>query len=395
MEIKIERINDSGEGIGISKGKVFFVPKTIPGDIVLVKDIKDYRKYATASIDKIIISSNNRIEARCPYFYNCGGCQLMNLDYSKQLLYKKNKVINMFKKYVNLDIDPEIVGSNQFNYRNKIILRVKDGKLGLYKYHSNDVIFIDKCYLVLPVINKVISIINDDIDLSFVKEVMIRSSSDNKVMVYFDGDVSDVSALKEEVSLIFVRDKLVYGSDKLITKLGNYLFEISKDSFFQVNYEQMIRLYDKVLGYIDDNSSVLDLYCGTGSIGIYVSSKCSRVFGVEINKSAIIDANRNKEINKVNNIDFRCGDVENIIKENNSYDYIIVDPPRSGLSVKTREILLKIDCKKIIYVSCNPMTLVRDIKDLKERYIFKEITLFDMFPNTYHVECVCLLCRIN
>ena len=155
----------------------------------------------------------------------------------------------------------------------------------------------------------------------------------------------------------------------------------------------MIRLYDKVLGYIDENSSVLDLYCGTGSIGIYVSSKCSSVFGVEINKSAIVDANRNKEINKVNNIDFRCGDVENIIKENNSYDYIIVDPPRSGLSAKTREILLKIDCKKIIYVSCNPMTLVRDVKDLKERYIFKEITLFDMFPNTYHCESITVLER--
>ena len=166
---------------------------------------------------------------------------------------------------------------------------------------------------------------------------------------------------------------------------------VSPESFFQVNYDMTVKLYDKVSEYLSSSGKVMDLYCGTGSIGIYIADKVKSIFGIEINKSAIRDANSNKELNDINNISFKCGDVENIINSRDFYDTIIVDPPRGGLSKKTKDILLNIGSKKIIYVSCNPMTLVRDINDLKVKYEFREITLFDLFPNTYHVESVTLL----
>ena len=395
MEVKIERLSDTGEGIGIINNKVIFVPKSIPNDIVLVKDIVEYKKYMVGHIEKMIIKSSDRCSVRCPYFDMCGGCQIMNMCYDKQLLYKKNKVINMFKKYANININPVIVGTDIFNYRNKIILEVKDGKLGLFKYRSHDVINISECLLVNDIINEVIEFINNNIDLSLVKKVMIKISTDRMVMVNFSGSISsdDIDKLKNVVYSIYVNDKCVWGNDKIVAKLNNYSFEVSANSFFQVNYDQMIRLYDKVIDYLPSFGNVMDLYCGTGSIGIYVSFKCKKILGIEINENAVRDANRNKVINKIDNIDFICGDVEDIISDNDYFDSIIVDPPRAGLSNKTKDMLLKIGSKNIIYVSCDPMTLVRDIKYLSDKYSVKDITLFDMFPNTYHVESVCFLER--
>lgn len=394
MITSIDRLSDTGEGIGIgSDRKIIFVPKALPGDRVSVKDIKEHKKYMTGNIDKIIDKSPIRCNAECSYFDSCGGCQIMNTSYLEQLKYKKNKVINMFKKYAGIDINPNIVETSQFNYRNKITLKVKDGKVGLYKYHSHEVININKCILVNDSINSVIDIINNNIDLSLVKKIIIKSSNDNKIMIIFIGSVKDIDLLKEYVDSIYINDKLIYGNSKLLTNIGKYSFEVSNDSFFQVNNEEVVRLYDKISEYIPNNSKIMDLYCGTGSIGIYVSEKCKSVLGIEINKNAIEDAIRNKEINNVKNIEFKCGDVEDIISSNDSFDLIIVDPPRAGLSNKTKDILLDISSNSIIYVSCDPMTLVRDIKYLSSKYDLKDVTLFDMFPNTYHVESVCILER--
>lgn len=393
MNVRIERLNDTGDGVGNYSGKIIFVPKTVFGDLVDVYDYLEYKKYMIATKYDIIEYSSDRIDLKCPYFDMCGGCQIMNLSYDKQIIYKKNKVVLMFKKYANIDINPEIIGTSQFNYRNKIILEVKDGKLGLYKYHSHDIICINECLLAISSINMIIKLINDNCNLFLVNRIMIRTSFDNSIMVSFYGNIKygDLDFLKDRVNSIYINDELVYGKDRIITRLGKYMFEISNNSFFQVNYEQMIRLYDKVYEYLPSGGKVMDLYCGTGSIGIYVSSKCSSVLGVEINESAVEDANRNKILNNISNIDFICGDVSLVIDENNYFDSIIVDPPRAGLSTKTKDILLKICSNNIIYVSCNPMTLVRDIKDLNCKYYVKDITLFDMFPNTYHCESIVLL----
>ncbi|MEE3342551.1 MAG: class I SAM-dependent RNA methyltransferase [Bacilli bacterium] len=396
MEVKIERINDTGEGIGFLDRQVVFVPKTIPGDIVMIKDINKYKNYMRASVDNYIEYSKLREEAKCPYFSQCGGCQLMNINYQKQLEYKKNKVINIFKKYGNIDINPEIISDKQYKYRNKIVLEVRNGKIGLNKYHSHDIVYIDKCLLVSDNINKIIDLINNNLDLTGINKIMIRESTSKDIMVVFYGNI-DINKVKEllndKVESCYLNDRLIIGNKYIITKLNNYSYTLSPNSFFQVNYDMTIKLYNKVLEYISNGDNVMDLYCGTGSIGIYISNKVSNILGVEIVKDAINNANINKRINNINNINFKCGDVEKIINKNDKYDTIIVDPPRAGLSKKTRDILLDINSNKIIYVSCNPMTLVRDIKYLSNHYELKDITLFDMFPNTYHVESVVVLER--
>ncbi|MBR3161554.1 MAG: class I SAM-dependent RNA methyltransferase, partial [Bacilli bacterium] len=197
----------------------------------------------------------------------------------------------------------------------------------------------------------------------------------------------------DKVESGYINDKLIIGNKYIKTKLKEYTYTLSPESFFQVNYNITIKLYDKILECLNNGDNVMDLYCGTGSIGIYISDKSKDILGVEIVKDAVENAKLNKKINKIDNISFKCGDVEKIISKNDNYDTVIVDPPRAGLSKKTRDILLDIGSNKIIYVSCNPMTLIRDIKYLDNKYDFKEITLFDMFPNTYHVESLMVLER--
>ena len=394
MEVKIERLNDTGEGIGYIDNKIIFVPKAVVGDVVEIDDISEYKKYMRANNYSIVKSSDTRIKPFCPYFNECGGCQLMNIDYQDQVNYKRDKVINIFKKYGSISINPDIIYDKQFKYRNKIILEVRNGKIGLFKYHSHDILEIDKCLLVSDSINEVIGIINNNVNLSRVNKIMIRESITKDIMVVFYGKVDKdkvKNILDGKVSVIYVNDKCYSGDKYIKTRLGKYHYLVSPESFFQVNYDMTVKLYDKVSEYLSSSDKVMDLYCGTGSIGIYIADKVKSIFGIEINKSAIRDANSNKELNDINNISFKCGDVENIINSRDFYDTIIVDPPRGGLSKKTKDILLKISSKKIIYVSCNPMTLVRDINDLKAKYEFREITLFDLFPNTYHVESVTLL----
>ena len=398
MELKIERLSDNGDGIGFIDGKVVFVPKTVPGDVILIKDIKDYKKYYRGSLDTIVGKSDIRCDIECPYYDICGGCQIMGISYEKQLEYKKNKVVNIFKKYADIDINPFIFGNKQFKYRNKIILHVSDGKLGLVKYHSHGFVNIDRCLLVSDKINEVIKIINDKLDLVDVSKIMLREATNGDIMVKFYDDISFkqvIGSLDGIVKSIYVDDKLVFGDERIFSILNGFSFGISPESFFQVNYEGMIKIYDRVLGYINDGDRILDLYCGSGSIGIYVSSKCSSVFGVEINESAIRDANLNKEINGLDNVNFRCGNVDSIIDGKYRCDTVIVDPPRGGLNKKTRDILLDVNSDKIIYVSCDAITLARDINYLKSKYYLEDITLIDMFPNTYHVESVACLKLIS
>ena len=392
MKVLIERINDTGEGIGKINDKIVFVNKTIPGDIVEINNISTHKRYCKASISKIVKKSPDRIEALCPYYEKCGGCQLMNLDYQKQLLYKKEKVIKLFKKYGSLEINPNIIGDNPYHYRNKITLQVKDGHLGLFEYNSNKIVEINSCLLVSNKMNDLIKYIKENIKLTSLTKITIRES-DNKNMVVFHGKINKEEALKlqNKVASIYINDKHIYGDKNLISNLENYSFNISSDSFFQVNHAQTIKLYNKILESIPKNKKVLDLYCGTGSIGIYISKKCESILGIEINENAIKDANKNKKINNIKNISFKCGDVEKIITSKDNYDTIIVDPPRSGLSKKTRRTILEIESNTINYVSCNPITLIRDIKELSSKYNLKDITLFDLFPNTYHVESISLL----
>ena len=395
MEVVIEGLNHTGEGIGRIDGKVVFVPNSIPGDVVDIVDLKDFKTYYRGSVGRIITSSNDRVEQKCPYYGVCGGCQLRDLSYLKQLEYKKDKVKNVFKKYGNIDVDVDIIGCEKRDgYRNKITLQVKDGKLGLYKNNSNDLICVDSCMLVSDKVNEIIKLIKDNLDLIDLRNIMIREYN-GRLMIQFIGNIdkdSVINCLSSFVDIIYINELLVYGKNSLDVMLDKYKYKVSPYSFFQVNYEQATKLYDKVKEYLgNDNNSVLDLYCGTGSIGIYVSSCCKRILGIEINESSVRDANVNIGLNDLDNVSVIKGSVGKVLKSGEEYDAIIVDPPRSGLDKNTRNTLLEIGSKRIIYVSCDPITLARDLKELSVIYDIKDMVLVDMFPNTYHVESVVLL----
>lgn len=392
MRVLIDRLNDTGEGIGKINNEIVFVEKTVPGDVVEVENIIKHKNYLEASPAKIIKNSSKRIPAPCPYYEKCGGCQIMNLNYPEQLAYKKEKVINIFKKYGDITVNPNIVFDKEWHYRNKITLQAENNKIGLFKSKSNEIVEIDECLLISNSMNELIKFIKENIKLAGINQIMLREAN-NQHMVVFKGNIDNTEALKlkNKVDSIYINNNHIYGTKEITTTLEKYTFKISKDSFFQVNHNQTIKLYNKVKEYLNKKKKILDLYCGTGSIGIYVSDNCQSILGIEINKQAIKDANINKKINNIENISFKCGDVANIITSKDKYDTIIVDPPRSGLSKKTRKILLEISTNYIIYVSCNPITLVRDIKELSSKYELKDITLFDLFPNTYHVESVSLL----
>ena len=386
--VKCERLDHFGRGIGYVLGKIIFVSNLLPNEEALVKIILDKKKYMVGEVVQLVKKSNDRIEPKCPY-ENCG-CALKSLDYLKTLEFKKDKVIDILKRYGEIEgVVKEIVSSrNIYAYRNKITLKVKDGKIGYFKNGTNDLIEINRCEIASKKSNEIIDILKRN-DLSNVREIVIKDFGE--VMLIIKGDMN-IEELKPLVSSIYINDRLVYGKENIIATLGKFKFYVSKDSFFQVNMDVALKLYNKVLEYLDGGKSVLDLYCGTGTISLFLSKYFDEVTGTEINEEAVKCAFLNKDLNNISNVRFICGDVSKEIHHLKA-DNIVVDPPRSGLTNEGINDILKISPERFVYVSCDPMTLARDLKLFKEKYEVKEVTLFDMFPWTYHVESVCLLIR--
>lgn len=401
LNVRISDVNHQGKGIARYNNKVIFINNACVDELVKIRIIKENKKFLEAEVLEIIEESNDRVKPLCPYYKECGGCDIMHFSYSKQLLFKMNKVKNIFNKYLKQEINiKEIYYDKQYNYRNKVTFHVKEN-IGFYKEKTYELIKIDECLLCSSYINDLIKILSK-LDLNNIKSIVIRNSFDNnKLMVVFDviGSINEkliIEKLKNYVNSIYIKDNnytLIYGDKYIIDKIGELSFVISPDSFFQVNTNMAYRLYSKVLEYSDcSNKKVLDLYCGTGTIGLFLASKCKQLVGVEINKYAINDANVNKEINKFENVRFICGDSGKVLKKlNYKPDVIVVDPPRSGLDTLAINQIISLNAKRVIYVSCDPITLARDLNILKEYYNILEVSLVDMFPNTHHVESVCLL----
>lgn len=384
--LEIKSLDHSFNGIAKLNNKVVFVKNALPGEIVKIRIINEKKKYIEAIIDKYIKTSKERIKPKCKYFGFCGGCDLLHLNYENQLKYKQEKIENIFNKYLNVKTKiNSIVFDKEFYYRNKVKFQVSD-KIGFYKSNSYEVIPINNCLIANKKINNSIYYLNK-LDLSNIKSITCRVHSD-KLMIDIEANKEiDITPIVKIANSIYVNNKLIYGEKKLIEKLGNYNFVISPKSFFQVNKNVCLKLYDKIKEYVGENKNILDLYCGCGSIGIYISNH-NNILGIEINDSAEKDALDNKKINSLNNIDFICGDSST--KTNFKPDIVIVDPPRSGLNKKTIVEIINLKPKKIIYVSCNPMTLVRDL-NLLTMFNIVEITPYDMFPNTKHCESLVIL----
>lgn len=399
MEVVIEKMNHQAMGIAKINGKVVFIPKVIVGDIVDIDIVKEYKNYSIGKVNKIIKKSAKRVNVLCPYYDVCGGCSISAYTYQDELEYKVNNVIDIFKRN-DIDIKPNIIKSdNRYGYRNKITLQVSNGIIGLYEEDSNKIVDVDKCLLVSDILNEIIDIIKKNINVNKCNKIVIRDTYYG-IMIIFYGSVNSEEVIKylgNKVVSIYTYDnkyKCIYGEKYLYEMIGEYKYRISPDSFFQVNSRTVNKLYNKVVEYAiesEKEDNLVDLYCGTGTIGIYLSKYFNNIIGIELNKQAVEDAKENAKINGVNNIEFYAGDVGKIINDQIKADVIVVDPPRSGLDKRTKDILLKIKADKIVYVSCNPLTLARDIKELDSGYKLGNITLVDMFPNTHHVESVCVL----
>lgn len=403
-ETKIIRFNNEGEGIGIINGIITFIPYSLPGELVKVKIDSIYDNYAKGKLMEIISKSTERIDPICPYFYECGGCSLMHLTYEKGLEFKIEKVKSIFNKIANEDIKiNKIYSYNQFNYRNKVTLKISKNKIGYYKEKTNEIVQIDRCLIADEKINSVIDklkkFINKYVD-NDIANIMLRVVK-GKTMLYLDNISNQYknNFIKDFKNLdsIYINNNLVLGSKTLEEEIDDFKFKISPKSFFQVNKEVAKAMYEKAVSYIDKSDVTLDLYSGTGTITALLSKKSKKVVGIEVNKSAVEDANNNIKYNNISNVEFICAKVEDKIDtlKKLNIDNIVLDPPRSGSDKKTLKNILDINPNKIIYISCNPVTLARDYNILKYKYEIKEINLYDMFANTSHVETVMVLERKN
>lgn len=443
-EIEVNGMTHDGMGVGRVKGFAVFIQGAVEGDTVLAKIIKVAKSYAVARIDKIIIRSIHRTQPFCKSFKFCGGCSLQHISYEKQLQFKKDVVTNNLARIGGLKdvtIHNTTGMKNPYNYRNKarFPLGFTDGKpaIGFYKRRSHDIIEFEKCDIqsldsckikdmILKFINKHnIPVYNEEKHEGLLRYITVRQSFYTKeimvILVSTKNDIPHQSVLIEELISAFpkiksiilnINDKkqnvilgekniTVYGKDTIQYVIGNYRFEVSPSSFLQVNSVQTRKLYDKVTEYaaLKGNETVFDLYCGIGTISIYLSGKAKRVIGVEVVSDAVKNAQKNAEINFVNNVEFYQGKAEEVVpglyKKGLKSDVVVVDPPRKGCDAKLLETIVNMQPQKIIYVSCKPSTLARDLKFLtSQRYKVMEVQPVDMFPHTKHVETVALITRV-
>lgn len=407
-EVEIEKLDHQARGISHINDKIVFVENALPLEKVKVKIVKENKKIMEAVVIEYISRSKDRVESSCPYYKECGGCDLLHLSYEKQLIYKENKIKEIMNRYAELDdklIKNIVPSPAQYNYRNKITLKVKNN-IGYFKKKSYDIVEINNCLLANKKINEIIKEISKISVPKSINELVIRSINEDEfsLTIYLqnkeniDNFINKMKNNFDSIKIIFENKVLKeIGKNNIIGRLDKYNYQMSQTAFFQVNTQQTIKLYDKIKQYVKDFNSpiTLDLYCGTGSIGIYISEYASKVIGVEINPEAIENAKINADNNGIKNIEFLAGDAKTVLNKNNySAELVIVDPPRSGLDLEVVNDIIKINPKDIIYVSCDPITLARDLKLFSDKYKVIEITPFDMFPNTYHVECVVLLKEI-
>ena len=405
MEIKITDISSKGEGIGRREdGLVVFVPGALPGDTVEAELAEgDASRSAKARLVSIKDCSDNRIEPLCPNHAECGGCELMGLSYEAQLQLKTRHVCDALRRiggfkegedYVLRDILHTGDGSSMpLRYRNKAEFALSGNRAGYFKRGTHELLEIDDCLLVPKPVMDAVKARKSKLKPTqkYFRQLTVRTSC--------DGDIMTVTSNSDGT---LTSDRKVL-HDEIRTAAGVLKTEVSPQSFYQVNPAACSLLYSKVQEYaaLGGWETVLDLYCGAGSIGLSMAGQCRRVIGVESVKPAVIDANRNAVINGIVNATFICGNAEDVIDtklQGIKADVVILDPPRAGCRQSLLEAVRLIAPDRLIYVSCNPATLARDLKilcacDPGSSGVFRlvETTPVDMFPGSLHIETVCLL----
>lgn len=423
--VKLKCIDITVDFYGVCRhdGLVVFVKGLIPDEIANVKIIKLKNKIAYGIIDELIEASPYRVKEKCPIAYKCGGCDIEHIDYSYQLILKKKLVENTFKN-AKLDVNVlDTVGSDAaYGYRNKIQVPVSNGKIGYYRNHTNEIVEFDKCCISPEVDNTILndirSLIKEYSLFSIIRHIVIRNLSSG-IMICFVTNRMEIPHIDEiiniltkkykEISSIMLNfnnkntnvifgsvDKVIYKDEYIIDNWNDLSFAVPIRSFYQINSSQMKKLYDLAikLGKFNKNDNVLDLFCGIGTISLYLSKYVNKVLGIEIVDKSIEYANKNKEMNKISNVEFVCSDANQITKYIDEYNAIVLDPPRKGIDKELVETLLKINVEKIVYISCNQATFARDLKLLSSKYQINDIQPVDMFPQTKHIELITVLNRI-
>lgn len=403
-EVLITKQDHFGNGLVKVKNMFVFVKDALPGELCKIKITNVRKTFANAVIKEIIKISPNRVEPKCPYYTICGGCHIMHEEYQNQLQFKEQKVRELLEKFTGLKkakIYP-IIGKNQFHYRNKVIFHGEGKHLGFYQEKTNSLVPIEACIITDEELNKIYHNVQEFLlsnSENTVHSIMLRKTSLGQTLVALEGNIKieDLLPYLKSISTIYINNKLVKGESFIEEDILGIHFKIYPSSFFQVNYEMMLVLYQIVMNFYQQKeyNKILDLYCGTGTIGMLVANYVKKVIGVEKEHFSIVSANLCKEVNHIKNITFIEGKVEDKIDDFQDIDSIIVDPPRSGLDNHTIDTILSLNPKTITYISCDPVTLARDLKILLETYDLLEVHPVDMFPNTYHVENVVFLEKNN
>ncbi len=446
VEIVIEDIGSEGEGIGKYEGYTLFVKDTVMGDHALVQITKTGKTYGYARLVKLVKASSFRVEPRCPIAARCGGCQIQHVDYQKQLEYKQQKVMNCLTRIGGFtDIPMEsICGMEEpYHYRNKSQFPVgknKDGStaIGFYAGRTHTIIDTKHCYIGAEVNEEIIEFLrsfieaykiepyNEETHKGLIRHILTRvgySTGEVMVCLVLNGaqlphkeeliqglkKINGMKSICLNINLdktnVILGDQIIplWGEPFITDYIGQVQYQISPLSFYQVNPVQTKKLYELALDYADLNGNevVWDLYCGIGTISLFLAQKAKMVYGVEIIPQAIEDAKTNARLNNITNAEFYVGAAEEVLpkkyKEDNiKADVIVVDPPRKGCEQSLLDTILAMAPKRVVYVSCDPATLARDLKYLCEKdYELTKVRAVDQFAHSTHVETCVLLTRKN
>ena len=438
IEFKIENLAYGGDGVGRIEGFPVFVPHSAPGDEVMVKIARVTKKYAVGSIKKVINSSPDRVEPPCPIYHRCGGCQLQHLDYPKQLHYKKMFVqdaLGRIGKLSNVPVLDPLGMENPYAYRNKIQHPLsKSGSqvvTGFYRPRSHDIVRVDECLLYDEKGNRIIklarevlsrynlSIYNERSGRGLLRHLVMRKgleSGECSVTLVTNGkklphageiakelmcgECSIVGVMqnvnsKKTNRILGEKTRVLAGRKEIREEIGGIVLDVSPETFLQVNTQGAEILYRTVADYVyaEDGETVLDLYCGVGAIALTLAKKCKTVCGVDSSEESITAALKNAAANKIDNVHFIPGRAEEVlpalVEEGKRFDVVVVDPPRRGCDPAVIDLISELHPRKLIYVSCDPSTLARDLAMLNEKgYKTVKVQPVDMFPQTYHIECV-------
>lgn len=442
ITLTFEDLTHEGNGVGKVDGYPLFVPYGLPGEEATVKVVKANKNFGFGKLLDVKQSSDQRVEPPCNVYYQCGGCQLQHMSYDLQLQMKQNQVKSVMRKIAHLDhvpVHPTLGMEDPWRYRNKVQMPVgeHDGELitGFYRKRSHDIISeMETCVIqdelndrsvhaVRRIANRLgIKAYDEKADRGVLRHIMVRTGREtNETMIvlitrtdklphqeelireltetfpHVKSIVHNVNNKRTNV-ILGRKTKVIWGEEYIYDTIGDIKFAISAKSFYQVNPPQTKVLYDKALEFakIGADDTVVDAYCGIGTISLFLAQQAKKVYGVEVVPEAISDAKMNAKLNGVTNAEFVVGEAEKVMPwwkaQGLRPDVIVVDPPRKGCEVDFLQAMVEMEPKRIVYVSCNPSTLARDLRILEDGgYETKEVQPVDMFPQTAHVECVTVL----